>query len=85
MSVGCAIVASDTQPLREAIQDQETGRLVSFFDPQALAACVSELLDSSQERARLGANARAFARAHYDLESVCLPEQLQWVNSLISS
>jgi len=84
MSVGCAIVASDTQPLHEAIQDQQTGRLVSFFDPQALAQCVNELLDSSEERARLGANARAFAQANYDLDNVCLPQQLQWVNSLIS-
>ena len=83
MSVGCAIVASDTQPLREAIQDQQTGRLVSFFDPQALAQSIHELLDNAQERARLGANARAFAQANYDLDSVCLPQQLQWVNSLI--
>jgi len=83
MSVGCAIVASDTQPLHEAIQDQQTGRLVSFFDPPALAQSIHELLDNAQERARLGANARAFAQANYDLDSVCLPQQLQWVNGLI--
>ena len=61
MSVGCAIVASDTQPLREAIKADETGRLVDFFDYNALADEVCDLLDHPDERARLGANARRFA------------------------
>ena len=82
MSAGCAIVASDTQPLHEAIKHNETGKLVSFFDPQALAQSVSDLLDQPEERARLGFNARAFAQQHYDLQTVCLPQQLAWVNSL---
>lgn len=82
MSVGCAIVASDTQPLREAIRHGETGRLVSFFDPQALADSVCDLLDKPEERARLGAAARAFAKATYDLKTVCLPRQLEWVREL---
>ena len=82
MSVGCAIVASDTQPLREAIRDGDTGRLVNFFDHEALAAQVCGLLDQPDERARLGARARAFAQANYDLKTVCLPRQLEWVNGL---
>ena len=82
MSAGCAIVASDTQPLHEAIKHNDTGKLVSFFDPQALAQSVSDLLDQPEERARLGTNARAFAQQHYDLQTVCLPQQLAWVNSL---
>jgi hypothetical protein len=32
---------------------------------------------------QLGANARAFAQRHYDLQSVCLPRQLAWVKRLI--
>jgi len=82
MSAGCAIVASDTQPLREAIRHGDTGRLVSFFDPQALAESVCDLLDKPAERARLGAAARAFARETYDLRKVCLPRQLEWVRKL---
>ena len=82
MSAGCAIVASDTAPLREAIFHGETGRLTGFFDCQALADEVSGLLDDPGERIRLGANARAFAQAHYDLNSVCLPRQLEWVDAL---
>lgn len=82
MSVGCAIVASDTQPLREAIEHGETGRLVDFFDPQALMQQVQELLEQPDERHRLGANARRFAQTHYDLQTVCLPRQLEWVAQL---
>ena len=82
MSAGCAIVASDTQPLREAILQNETGRLVNFFDPAAITREVCALLDNPSERQRLGSNARAFAQSHYDLQSVCLPAQLKWVESL---
>jgi glycosyltransferase involved in cell wall biosynthesis len=85
MSAGCAIVASDTQPLHEAITHDQTGRLVDFFDAPTLAHEVSALLGDPQARARLGANARAFAQTHYDLKTVCLPKQLAWVNSLSES
>ena len=82
MSAGCAIVASDTQPLREAIVHNQTGKLVNFFDSAELARSVSELLDQPEERKRLGTNARAFAQANYDLQAVCLPRQLEWVARL---
>lgn len=83
MSAGCAIVASDTQPLHEAIKHNETGKLVNFFDHRALAQQVCALLDQPQERQRLGANARAFAQQNYDLQTVCLPRQLAWVEGLV--
>lgn len=82
MSVGCAIVASDTAPLREAIVHGETGRLVDFFDVPGLAQQVCELLDDLPERERLGRQARVFAREHYDLATACLPRQLAWVGEL---
>ena len=82
MSAGCAIVTSDTQPLREAIAHDETGRLVSFFDAAALADEVCGLLDDPAARARLGAAARLFAQENYDLKTVCLPKQLAWVASM---
>ena len=82
MSVGCAIVASDTQPLHEAIQHDQTGRLVNFFDVSKLTNEVCALLDDPKSRARLGKNAREFAQANYDLRTVCLPRQLQWVQGL---
>ena len=83
MSVGCAIVASDTRPLHEAIRHNETGRLVNFFDPAQLAQAIIDLLEQPQERQRLGHNGRTFAQRNYDLQSVCLPRQLEWVEALV--
>ncbi len=85
MSAGCAIVASDTAPVREAIRHGETGQLVDFFDPAALAQQVIDLCDDPAERARLGAAARAFAVEHYDLETRCLPGQMAWVQGLANN
>jgi glycosyltransferase involved in cell wall biosynthesis len=82
MSVGAAIVASDTPPLREAILHGETGRLVDFFDKQALATEISTLLADKEQRQRLGSQARNFAREHFDLKTICLPRQLTWVHAL---
>ena len=82
MSVGCAIVASDTQPLHEAISHDETGRLVDFFDVEGLTQQVCALLDDPEARERLGKNARHFALENYDLERICLPRQMQWVDDL---
>ncbi len=85
MSAGCAIVASDTQPLHEAIRHADTGRLVSFFDHERLAAEVISLLADPVARDELGRRARAFAQANYDLQDVCLPRQLDWVERLIAT
>jgi glycosyltransferase involved in cell wall biosynthesis len=84
MSVGCAIVGSDTAPVREVIEHDKTGRLVDFFDVQGLAQQVCDLLSDPAARARLGAAARALAVDRYDLKAVCLPQQLAWVEGLLS-
>lgn len=82
MSAGCAIVASDTAPLHEAIHQDQTGRLVDFFDPKALTQEICNLLEDPDSRARLGSNARHFAQSQYDLQRVCLPQQQAWVDHL---
>lgn len=82
MSVGCCIVASDTQPVREAIDHDVTGRLVNFFDVAALANEVCTLLASPDKRQQLGREARQFASLNYDLKQVCLPAQMGWVQAL---
>lgn len=85
MSAGCAIVASDTQPVQEVIQPDETGCLVDFFDAKSLAEHVHTLLENPKIRERLGQSARNFVREHYDLKQVCLPRQLAWVDQLANS
>ena len=82
MSIGCAIVGSDTAPVREVIEHDVTGRLVDFFDPAALVQSVCGLLDDPATRQRLGQQARALAQERFDLQRVCLPQQLAWAESL---
>lgn len=82
MSCGCAIVASDTAPLREAIIDGQTGLLTDFFDAEALAEQVVGLLENPALRQQLGDAARKFAVENYDLKTVCLPKMLSYINSL---
>jgi len=82
MSLGCAVVASDVAPVREFLAHDVNGRLTSFFDAQALAHAVSELLESPADRARLGAAARASVQAGYDLWEQGLPAQIRWVEAL---
>ncbi len=82
MSAGCAIVASNTAPVQEAIVHGETGLLVDFLDVAQLAEQVIGLCEDAPQRKRLGEAARAFAVSQYDLRNKCLPEQMQWVTSL---
>jgi glycosyltransferase involved in cell wall biosynthesis len=82
MSVGCTIVASDTAPVREALLHGNTGRLTDFFDGVKLMDEVCGLLGDPDLRTQLGAAARQFARERYDLRTVCLPQQLAWVEGL---
>ncbi len=85
MSVGCAIVGSDTGPVREVITHGETGRLVDFFNHEALTSEICDLLSSPEQRAQLGARARGFAIDQYDLKTRCLPKQLEWCTALAAS
>ena len=82
MSAGAAIVASDTAPVREVMRNGETGVLVDFFDQDALLSQLIRLLKDAGLRARLGGAARQHIRQHYDLKTICLPQQLRWVDAL---
>ena len=44
MATECEIVASDTAPVREVVEDRRNGVLVPFLDPSALAEAVSARL-----------------------------------------
>ena len=82
MSAGCAIVASDTAPVREVIEHGETGLLVDFFKPVALADQVVSLCEDASLRKKLSIQARTSAVERYDLNCKCLPQQISWVSAL---
>jgi glycosyltransferase involved in cell wall biosynthesis len=82
MATECAIVASDTGPVTEMIEDNVTGRLVPFFDRKALVDRICGLLDAPADRRRLGAAARQRIVGGYDLSTITLPAQQDWVARL---
>jgi len=84
MACEAAIVASDVAPVREVIAHDKTGRLVDFFETEALISEVCTLLDDAEMRARLGREARKLMQTQYDLRSICLPRQLEWVSKIMS-
>ena len=59
LCAGCALVASDTAPVREAVRDGDNGLLVDFFDTAALADRLCDVL----ERAAAGDERLAQMRA----------------------
>lgn len=83
MSAGCAIVASDTGPVREVIEHGKNGYLVNFFDHHTLSEEVVRLVKNPKLRSELGTTARNFVVNNYDLKTICLPQQIAWAESLI--
>ncbi len=83
MSMGATIVASDVPPVREAVTHGETGMLVDFFDPEAIAAQVVDVLQKPRDYAHLGPAAREHVVANYDFLNVCLPEHIRQINGLL--
>lgn len=84
MSAECRIVASATQPVTEVMKDGETGLLVDFFDPAALAEAVDRTL-SDPEAARVRAKAaRELVVKRYDLHSVCLDQHVALISDVVN-
>lgn len=83
MSMQATVVASDVAPVREAVTHGETGLLVDFFDPQALADQVADVLANPGAYAHLGPAARAQVVKQYDFHSHCLPQHITRINSLL--
>jgi glycosyltransferase involved in cell wall biosynthesis len=83
MAAGCAVIASRTAPVEEVIRDGENGRLVDFFDSDALVERVGEALSHPERQEQLRANARQTVVERYDLKSVCLPAYLALLRRLV--
>ena len=84
MAMEATIVASDVAPVREAITDRETGLLVDFHSPDAVAAQVIEVLSDPARFAHLGSAARDHVVRNYDFLDVCLPRHLAEMNALVA-
>jgi glycosyltransferase involved in cell wall biosynthesis len=82
MSAGCLVVGSRTPPVEEVMRDGESGLLVDFLSPAAIAERVDYALSHQAELAPLRARARQTVVERYDLQRVCLPAQLKLVEAV---
>lgn len=80
MAVGAVIVGSDTRPVREVIRHGENGLLTPFLEPDTLADTVADVLARPEAYQHIRAAARQTIVEHYDLNTVCLPAQLDLVD-----
>lgn len=82
MSAECALVASKTPPVEEVIEDGVNGLLFDFFSPEALCESVCRVLNDKELSQTLRQNARKTILEHYDLESICLPRQVELIEKV---
>lgn len=68
LAAGCALVASDTEPVREFVRHRRTGLLVPFLEPEKIAEGVLELLENTALAAKLRRAARLWAETNLRME-----------------
>jgi glycosyltransferase involved in cell wall biosynthesis len=73
LACGCTVLASDTAPVREVIQDGSNGLLVDFFDVEGLAQKAAGVLNDPPAFRRLGQRGMELIHERYALD-VTLPE-----------
>ena len=81
MSMGCLVVASDTAPVREVIEDGRNGLLTDFFDAQALAARVADALAQRQTMKNVRQLARETVVDRFDLATQSVPRMVTWAQA----
>lgn len=70
-AMGRPIVTTDVRGCRDVVKHGVTGLLVPARDPAELARAILHLVGDRDEAARLGAQAREFARRHFDENEYC--------------
>ena len=83
MACGCMIIGSDTEPVRDAIVDGETGRLVDFFDIEGLADRMIAACRHPAEFEPLREAARRSVVERFDRARICEPAWLSLVDRFL--
>lgn len=76
MSAGCAVIGSDTPPVREVIQHGTNGLLVDFLSREQLADAIDDLFDHPRRREALAAAGRQTIVARYDVRDALVRYEL---------
>src|SRR5690606_22869545 len=71
MAAGALIVGSDTEPVREVVDDGRTGLLVPFFEPRRLAERLLEAIAAPERFEDIRRRARVLMLERYDQRELC--------------
>ena len=82
MAAGCLVVGSDTAPVTEVLRDGVNGRVVDFFDRDALAAAILDAVEARKDNRSTRMAARATVVERFDLRRVCLPAALELLRTV---
>lgn len=80
ISVGCCVVASDTAPVKEVIQDSFNGILTDFYNIDLLAQKINSVLEEPEKYSNIRVSARKTIKEKYELQKL-LKEQIDFLNS----
>lgn len=73
MSLGCVVLASDTAPVKEVIEDGRNGFLVDFFQPDNVADRAIDLVRNRSRHDHIARAAREKIVQCYDFRNIVLP------------
>ncbi|HPN02353.1 MAG TPA: glycosyltransferase family 4 protein [Methylotenera sp.] len=68
MAIECAVIASNTSPVREVIKHDKNGLLVDFFSPTEIADVVDKLLDNPKKYQKMRQAARKIILDKYTIQ-----------------
>ncbi|MBK8536764.1 MAG: glycosyltransferase [Candidatus Competibacteraceae bacterium] len=69
MAAQNVVIASDTPPVRDVIEDGKNGLLVDFFSPRQIADRVDQVLDHPNRMAAIARAAREHVQRYYNVQA----------------
>ncbi|MGZ5022967.1 MAG: glycosyltransferase, partial [Chthoniobacterales bacterium] len=84
LALECAVVASDTAPVREIIKDGHNGLLTPFFEPDALADKLVAVLAEPEKFSGIRKQARNTVAKNYSFEGNAFPQYRKLISDLIA-
>lgn len=82
MATECCVVASNTEPVLEVMEDNKNGLLFDFYDVNQLVEKIEYALDNKDKMRKIRKNARQAVLDKYELKN-CLAQQIEYIESII--
>lgn len=84
LALGCLVLASDTEPVREVMEHGRNGILVPFFEPRALANKALDVLADPGRFQPMRERARREARQHFDWDRAIRPSFARMMDEFVA-